>query len=260
MIRICIYYICVCVSEMMDHKRDLAEWCWQHEVPPPLYDREAVGPSTQVLILATLIRLIVVPTRGRIQASCFAWLTGWALCGYVEDWNIWTFYWHRQLGVEVTGQVGVAGEGDGEGGEQGGGPAASCKEGEQLFSFQRILLINHKNKDKEQGEGRAADSSTNWRENGSKTSKNIPRLNQKVTGAVQPASARPREEDEHNDFPTSHQEDFPRGALHYNIESIKSHWVNWAQQANQQVDNDYWWKPFQKQIPSEYERVQVAPD
>ena len=156
----------------------------------------------------------------------------------IEDWNIWTFYWHRLLGVEVTGQVGVAGEGDGEGGEQGGGPAASCKEGEQLFSFQRILLINHKNKDKEQGEGRAADSSTNWRENGSKTSKNIPRLNQKVTGAVQPASARPREEDEHNDFPTSHQEDFPRGALHYNIESIKSHWVNWAQQANQQVDND----------------------
>jgi len=31
----------------MDHKRELAEWCWQHQLPPPLYDREAVGPSTQ---------------------------------------------------------------------------------------------------------------------------------------------------------------------------------------------------------------------
>jgi hypothetical protein len=35
------------LQEMMDAKRDLAEWCWQHQLPPPLYDREAVGPSTQ---------------------------------------------------------------------------------------------------------------------------------------------------------------------------------------------------------------------
>ena len=33
---------------MIDHKRELAEWCRQHQLQPPLYDREAVGPSTQV--------------------------------------------------------------------------------------------------------------------------------------------------------------------------------------------------------------------
>ena len=44
---------------MMDHKRDLAEWCWQHQLPPPLYDREAVGPSTQVLIINTLINALI---------------------------------------------------------------------------------------------------------------------------------------------------------------------------------------------------------
>jgi len=32
---------------MIDHKRELAEWCRQHQLQPPLYDREAVGPSTQ---------------------------------------------------------------------------------------------------------------------------------------------------------------------------------------------------------------------
>merc|ERR1719184_160212 len=78
----------------MDHKRELAEWCWQHQLPPPLYDREAVGPSTH-----------------------------------------------------------------GEGFEQGGGAAAGCKE-----------------------------------------------------GVMQTASASTREEDEHHDFQTSHQEDISGGA------------------------------------------------
>jgi len=32
---------------MRDAKRELADWCRQHHLQPPLYDREAVGPSTQ---------------------------------------------------------------------------------------------------------------------------------------------------------------------------------------------------------------------
>ena len=85
---------------MRDHKRELADWCWQNQLPPPLYDREAVGPSTQVAIIAiisitiidnisittittikiTLITITtslnVVPTRGKTPASCFAWQMG----------------------------------------------------------------------------------------------------------------------------------------------------------------------------------------
>ena len=77
---------------MRDHKRELADWCWQNQLPPPLYDREAVGPSTQVAIIAIVIITIidnisittitiitslnVVPTRGKTPASCFAWQMG----------------------------------------------------------------------------------------------------------------------------------------------------------------------------------------
>ena len=79
---------------MIDHKRELAEWCRQHQLQPPLYDREAVGPSTQVFIVFITVAFIdiiipiisiniiihislnVVATRGRTPASCFAWPTG----------------------------------------------------------------------------------------------------------------------------------------------------------------------------------------
>ena len=64
---------------MMDHKRDLAEWCWQHQLPPPLYDREAVGPSTQVLIIAiltnTLINTFITISINTIIATLITTLT-----------------------------------------------------------------------------------------------------------------------------------------------------------------------------------------
>ena len=54
---------------MMDHKRELAEWCWQHQLPPPLYDREAVGPSTQVLIIAFVVFIILINTISQYCCS-----------------------------------------------------------------------------------------------------------------------------------------------------------------------------------------------